>query len=97
MWVSPYVYSVLYFLNKYFKNINYNKFYIIGKASYHIFLTQMLFFGFGGNIILKKFFYSYFFNYYKIFGTIFSLVICICFGICFYYIDNKIKLNKNTL
>lgn len=56
MLVAPFAYGYFYFMMKFFKNVKPHKIFILGKASYHIFLVQMLFFFFWGNFILYALF-----------------------------------------
>lgn len=73
------------------KNIITNIASIIGKASYHIFLVQMVCFRFGLNKVL---------NYMKtniIVNCILSVIICCSIGIVFYYFEMELRQLYNRL
>ena len=54
MIVGFFAYGYFYFMTKKFSGISYHRIFVFGKASYHIFLVQMLFFFFYGNRVLEK-------------------------------------------
>ena len=86
---TPMVFYALFFIViilKYLKNIDKNFFEsiinTIGKASYHIFLIQMLYFG-----MLRIVIFNNGLDY------ILDLAICVSIGIMYYYIEPKITKN----
>ena len=56
---------------------------IIGKASYHIFLVQMIYYNH------KSFFYKYLSKRYE--KLLFNVIICTCLGILFYLVESPIS------
>lgn len=94
----PFAYGVIYFLKKYFGNIGYNKFFVIGKASLHIYLTQMVFFSLGFGHRLNMRFNSFPSLVNGIFGSIIAVLVCVPVGIIFFMVESKLRgrlFNKN--
>lgn len=58
---------------------------LIGRASYHIYLTQMIYYNFAEKEIVMSLLH----NQYIWVG--FSLLICVFFGLCFYQTEKKIR------
>ena len=87
----PFAYGIIYFLKKFFEDMPYNKLFIIGKASFHIYLTQMVFFGFGGGRILKIIFDFTPNVTNKILQSIVAILVCVSVGVLFFILETKIK------
>ncbi|MDH6603154.1 peptidoglycan/LPS O-acetylase OafA/YrhL [Bacilli bacterium PM5-9] len=99
--VALYAYGIVFILykgyirfEKKFNNFFFNFFSLLGKASYHIFLFQMLFYGpltdikYNVDGLIKKF------NFYP--SLIICIIICLIGGLLFYYFEQWIrkKINK---
>lgn len=87
----PYAYGVVWFLKKHFGNIKYRKIFIIGKASLHIYLTQMVFFGFGGGAALDAFFRSLPSVLSGMLESVLAVLICVPVGILFFSIETRVR------
>lgn len=82
-WIFPIIYLIIYYCkDKKIGGMFGKVFGLCGKASYHIFCTQMIWFAVG-SFISEKILYM-FSPWIK---TIITLVICLLFGICFYFVE----------
>lgn len=89
-----YVIGLVYFLFKVMNN-KFDKTIIIGRASYHIFLVQMVYFIVNPiNIILNRINLSATFE--LLISVLLNIVICITFGIVYFKINNIFLKNRNT-
>ncbi|MGN0765763.1 MAG: acyltransferase family protein [Christensenellales bacterium] len=91
MFCAPFAYGVMYFLMKWFSNVRYHKFYVFGKASYHIYLTQMVFYYFGWNALFKQKLVSVPAPYCRILEAIIAVIICFVAGYVLYLVDTTIR------
>lgn len=84
MFVAPYVYSILYFAINNIDIKKPKKVYQLGKATYHIFLVQMVYFIFAMKlyIVLEE---------SEILYVTISIILCVISGYIFYLFDNKLK------
>lgn len=87
----PFAYGSMYFLKKYFGDISYNKIFIVGKASLHIYLTQMVFFGFGGGRILRMIFQSMPGFLSGMLGSAIAILVCVPIGIVFFGVESRLR------
>lgn len=87
----PFAYGVIYFLKKYFGNIEYNKFFVIGKASLHIYLAQMVFFALGCGHRLNIIFKSLPSLLNGIFVSVIAVLVCVPIGIIFFKGESKVR------
>ena len=82
-WIFPIVYLIIYcFKYKKIEGRLGQMFSLFGKASYHIFCTQMVWFSVG-SFVGDKILYM-FSPYIK---TIIAIVVCLFFGTCFYLVE----------
>ena len=95
MLVAPFAYGFVYFMMKHFSDVKYHRVFVFGRASYHIFLVQLMFFYFLGNIIL-----------YKLYGAlptpislalqcITSIIFTFSLGYLFYRFETKLRRRLN--
>lgn len=87
----PFAYGALYLLKKYFGEIPYNKVSIVGRASLHIYLTQMVFFGFGAGGMLRKVFQFMPNILNRLCSSVVAISICVPVGMAFFFVESKIK------
>jgi len=86
MLYGPFVYGIMYFVVKHFYELKYSTFCEIGKASYHIYLTQMVYYAFGSPILSKILGVTNAFVLLTI-----NLILCISFGYLFYIVEKPIR------
>ncbi len=91
MLCSPFAYGVMYYLMKWFSHVKYHNCFVIGRASYHIFLTQMVFYGFGGNILWRNLLPMSSSPFCEIMGAAISIMICVPVGLLFYFVETSIR------
>ena len=91
MFVAPLAYGYMYFVMKHFSNIGDHKVFVFGRASYHIFLTQMVFYFFWGNLLLV----AMFGKLPQIIGVPLNIaaaiVITFAIGLGFYKVETKLR------
>ena len=87
----PLAYGVIYFLKKYFGDVKYNGIFIIGKASLHIYLTQMVFFALGGGRRLNTLFKSLPSLLNGVLSSVIVVLVCVIVGIIFFKIESKVR------
>lgn len=94
----PFAYGLVYFLKKAFGNISYRKAFIIGRASLHIYLVQMIFYGFDGEDLLNAAFGFMPTALCCIFKIIAAIAICVSLGLLFFISETKLRgaLKKKT-
>ncbi|WP_195268589.1 acyltransferase family protein [Eubacterium sp. 1001713B170207_170306_E7] len=81
LWVFPIVFWSLKYLNIHPKNQIMHVYEYCGDASYHIFLTQMVYYCGMGKIVIQ--------STNELVGTILNVIICLSAGCLFYFIENK--------
>lgn len=91
MFVAPAVYGYIYFMMKHFSGVKDHKVFIFGKASYHIFLTQMVFYFFRGNILLLLLYKKLPLAINWILTVITALVITFSIGLGFFKVETKLR------
>ena len=91
MFCAPFAYGIVYFGLFRFKQVKYRKYLLFGQASYHIYLTQMVFYEFGGEAIVKTFLVNMASPYLQIFSVIIIVAICFLAGLEFYFVETKIR------
>ena len=91
MLCAPYVYGVMYFLMKWCSNIKYRRGYVFGRASWHIYLTQMVFYALGGENFLMKTMAFEKLPLGRAFATIVAVIITFTIGTFFYYIETNFR------
>jgi hypothetical protein len=87
----PFAYGLVYFLKKAFGNISYRKAFIIGRASLHIYLVQMIFYGFDGEDLLNAAFGFMPTALCYIFKIIAAIAICVSLGLLFFISETKLR------
>ena len=87
----PFAYGAVYFLKKLFNHAPYRKIYVIGKASLHIYLTQMVFFAFGGGKILSNVFGFMPSILNGIAASVVAIAVCVPIGILFFFFEDKAR------
>jgi peptidoglycan/LPS O-acetylase OafA/YrhL len=75
---SMYIIPIVWLIIRKNKNLKINIMQLFGKASYEIFLTQMVFYNFVSAFLNRKAF------------LILSVLICVTFGVIFYVLDNRL-------
>ncbi len=87
---APYVYGIMYFLTKWFSDMEYKKVYSIGKMTWHIYLVQLIYYGFGANMLYDRLFPEPS-VFERIIQIAISLLVCISVGGIFFYLDLMFK------
>lgn len=91
MFVAFFAYGFVYFMMKRFSGIGYRKIFVFGKASYHIFLVQMLFYFFYGNEILITITRALPAPVAIPLQVVLALLITFPVGLLFYYLETKLR------
>lgn len=91
MFCAPFAYSLIYFGMFRFSQIKHRKYLILGQASYHIYLTQMVFYAFQGEAIVKGHIPSINSPISDFLSALIIVVICFSVGLGFYFIETRIR------
>lgn len=91
MFCAPFAYSLIYFGMFRFSQIKHRKYLILGQASYHIYLTQMVFYAFQGEAIMKGHIPSINSPISDFLSALIIVGICFSVGLGFYFIETRIR------
>ena len=91
MFVAFFAYGFVYFMMKRFSGIGYHKIFVFGKASYHIFLVQMLFYFFYGNKLLMVITGALPAPVAVPLQVVLALLITFPIGLLFYHLETRLR------
>lgn len=91
MFVAFFAYGFVYFMMKRFSGIGYHKIFVFGKASYHIFLVQMLFYFFYGNEILIMITRALPAPVAILLQVVLAIIITFVIGLLFYHLETRLR------
>lgn len=89
----PFAYGIFYalFHHPVLKNMRAFAFTICGRASYHIFLTQMLFYAVGADRLLFRWLRVLPVPFSEIFGGLLCITLCLASGVLFYQAEQAVR------
>lgn len=85
MMTAFWIFPVFYMVYKLLRDARPSKIQIIGKASYHIFLTQMVYYGYVFRLVRG------YLPDFTLIHLLVNVVFCISLGMIFYLVENKIN------